>query len=128
MFKRALVAAVLAAVTVVPAYSGAAEPPTPAHLQPGFLSSIEDAQLHGTITPPGADNAHATTEIAAYDDLVQGYPKLTMDELTNRYFKTREFGAPIDAGRTYQPRTGVTVVRDSKWGEPHIFGDTDGDM
>ena len=33
-------------------------------LQPDFLASIDDAQLHGTITPPGADTRHATTELA----------------------------------------------------------------
>jgi acyl-homoserine lactone acylase PvdQ len=130
MITRALTAAVLAALALAPAPagSGAAEPSLPPHLQPAFLASIEDAQLHGTITPPGADTQHATSEIAAYDDLVQGYPKLTMDELQHRYFKTRLFGAPLDAGRTYEPRAGVTVVRDSQWGEPHIFGATDGDM
>jgi acyl-homoserine lactone acylase PvdQ len=129
MIMRALTAAVLLAVAVTPASSGAAATtPSKPHLQPQFLDSIEDAQLHGTVTPPGADNAHATTEIAAYDDLVQGYPKLTMDELQHRYFKTHLFGAVIDAGRTYEPRPGVTVVRDKQWGEPAISGDTDGDM
>src|SRR6476659_1349831 len=130
MVTRALTAAVLLALALAlaPAGAGAAATPTKEFLQPSFLNSIEDAQLHGTVTPPGADSEHATTEIAAYDDLVQGYPKLTMDELTHRYFKTRQFGAPIDAGRTYEPRAGVTVVRDSQWGEPRIFGDTESDM
>lgn len=115
--------AVLAAVS-----SSSAEDPVPAHLRPAFLASIEDAQLHGTVTPPGSDTRHATTELAAYDDLVQGFPKLTREQLENRYFKTRLFGAPIEADRTYSPRDHVTVIRDAKWGEPHIFGDTDGDM
>ena len=53
--------------------------------------AADDAQLHGTITPPGADNRHATTEIAAYDDLVQGYPTLTEEEIRTRYFKQRIF-------------------------------------
>jgi acyl-homoserine lactone acylase PvdQ len=128
MITRSLAVALVLGVALTSAHAGAAATPTQPFLQPGFLNSIDDAQLHGTITPPGADNAHATTEIAAYDDLVQGYPKLTMDELSHRYFKTRLFGAPLDAGRTYEPRAGVTVVRDSQWGEPHIFGDTDGDM
>jgi acyl-homoserine lactone acylase PvdQ len=100
----------------------------PAHLDPAFLASIEDAQLHGTVTPPGSDSRHATTEIAAYDDLVQGFPKLTDQELRTRYFKTLLFGRPIDAGRTYSPRADVTVVRDAKWGEPIISGLTDAGM
>lgn len=124
-----MVAAAIALVAVLAAVgSSSADDPVPAHLQPAFLSSIEDAQLHGTVTPPGSDTRHATTEIAAYDDLVQGFPTLTRDQLENRYFKQRLFGAPIDPDRTYSPRSGVTVIRDAKWGEPHIFGDTDGDM
>ena len=90
--------------------------------------AADDAQLHGTITPPGADSRHATTEIAAYDDLVQGYPSLTEEELRTRYFKQRVFKPITDAERTYSPRAGVTVYRDAKWGEPHIYGDTDVDM
>ena len=93
-----------------------------------FLRSIEDAQLHGTVTPPGADTRHATTEIAAYDGLVQAYPKLTDQQLRTRFFKQRLFGPIGDPERTYEPRAGVTVIRDAKWGEPHIFGETDEDM
>jgi acyl-homoserine lactone acylase PvdQ len=106
----------------------AAAAQTPRHLDPAFLASIEDAQLHGTVTPPGADNAHATAEVAAYDDLVQGFPTLTQEELETRYFKTRLFGPMSDAGRTYKPRADVTIVRDAKWGEPRVFGETDGAM
>ena len=112
-------------IVAIAALAPAAGAQTPPHLDPAFLSSIEDAQLHGTVTPPGADSRHATTEIAAYDDLVQGFPKLTDAELRTRYFKTLLFGKPIDAGRTYKPRGDVTVVRDAKWGEPIISGDTD---
>ena len=90
--------------------------------------AADDAQLHGTITPPGADSRHATTEIAAYDSLVQGYPTLTEEEIRTRYFKSRIFGPITDAERTYAPRAGVTVYRDASWGEPHIYGDTDEDM
>ena len=59
--------------------------------------AADDAQLHGTITPPGADSRHATAEIAAYDDLVQGYPSLTEEELRTRYFKQRIFGDSQDS-------------------------------
>ena len=133
MGRRLAVPAVAAAATVLVAVlgSGASAPaqmPGQGHLDPAFLESIEDAQLHGTVTPPGADTRHATTEIAAYDDLVQGYPSLTYDELTTRYFKQRLFGPVADPERTYTPRAGVTVIRDAKWGEPKILGATDEDM
>jgi acyl-homoserine lactone acylase PvdQ len=124
----AAVVAATAALTIGAGGIAAAPDPTPRFLQPAFLASIEDAQLHGTITPPGSDSRHATTELAAYDDLVQGFPTLTQKDLENRYFKQRLFGAPIDPDRTYTPRAGVTVVRDAKWGEPHIFGTTDENM
>jgi acyl-homoserine lactone acylase PvdQ len=90
--------------------------------------AADDAQLHGTITPPGADTRHATAEIAAYDDLVQGYPTLTEEEIRTRYFKQRIFRPITDAERTYSPRSGVTVYRDAQWGEPHIYGDSDEHM
>lgn len=101
---------------------------TPRYLDPSYLRATDDAQLNGTVTPPGTDTRHATREVAAYDDLVQGYPKLTDNELRTRYFKQRLFGPTPDAQRTYSPRAGVTVIRDAKWGEPRIFGKTDVDM
>ena len=68
------------------------------HLDPKFLESIDDAQLHGTITPPGADTRHATTEIAAYDDLVQALSRtLTRTSRLGDFFKLRRFGEAIDA-------------------------------
>ena len=124
--SRALVlplAAVLVAIAAAPA--GAQ---TPRYLDPKYLASIDDAQLHGTITPPGSDTRHATSEIAPYDSLVQGFPNLTEKDLLTRYFKNRLFGPIPDRERTYSPRAGVTVIRDARWGEPHIFGKTDQDM
>ena len=118
----------LALAALLLAFAAPASAQTPRHLQNSFLSSIDDAQLHGTVTPPGADSAHATTEIAAYDGLVQAYPRLTEQQLRTRFFKQRLFGPIADVDRTYRPRPGVTVIRDAKWGEPHIYGETDADM
>ena len=86
------------------ALSASASAQSGKHLDPKFLESIEDAQLHGTVTPPGADTRHATTEIAAYDGLVQAYPKLTEQQLRTRFFKDRLFGPIGDPERTYKPR------------------------
>jgi acyl-homoserine lactone acylase PvdQ len=107
---------------------GGLEHPDAEHLDPARLDAIDDAQIHGTVTPPGTDLRNATAEIAAYDDLVQGYPDLTEEELRERYFKDRRFGAVEDAQRSYQPREGVRVFRTGDWGEPVIFGDTDEDL
>ena len=113
---------VLAAL--LPAGTARAQEP---FLQPEFLDSIDDAQLHGTITPPGTDTAHATAEIEAYDSLVQRYPTLTAAQLGD-FFKMRRFGERSEGERVYEPRAGVTVVRDGRWGEPAIYGATDEDM
>lgn len=119
-----LAAAAAAAAIAVPAAYAAG---TPQYLDPAYLASIDDAQVHGTITPPGADTQHATTEIAPYDNLVQAYPSLTPGRLGD-FFKLRLFVDKLDVGRTETPKAGVTVVRDARWGEPHIFGVTDDDM
>jgi acyl-homoserine lactone acylase PvdQ len=124
MTRAGLVAAVALTASVCTPAAAAAQD----FLEPNFLASIDDAQFHGTVTPPGSDTRHATTELAAYDDLVQGYPKLTFEELTTRYFKNRVYGPIADPQRTYSPRGDVTVVRDAKWGEPHVFGKTDAGM
>lgn len=118
---------VLAATLALPSAAGAQAPSGPEFLQPSFLDGIDDAQIHGTITPPGADTRHATAELRAYDSLVQAYPTLTADRLED-FFKVRRFGQRTEGERTYRPRAGVTVVRDGRWGEPAIYGATDEDM
>jgi acyl-homoserine lactone acylase PvdQ len=107
---------------------GGLEHPDAPHLDPARLEALDDAQIHGTVTPPGTDLRNATAEIAAYDDLVYGYPDLTEEEIRTRYFKDRRFGAVEDAQRAYSPREGVTIFRTGQWGEPVIYGDTDEDM
>jgi hypothetical protein len=44
---------------------------------PDDFSSIDNALLHGTITPPGAEITEKIKELEAYDELVFGYPSLT---------------------------------------------------
>lgn len=125
--KRLLLAAFAPLILIGAASAQAQGPTSPPYLRPSFLESIDDAQLHGTITPPGADTRHATAELKAYDSLVQAYPTLTADELGD-FFKVRRFGQQTDGERRYTPRAGVTVVRDGRWGEPAIYGETDEDM
>lgn len=105
----------------------------PASSQPGSvfptsedLLAIDDAALHGTITPPGAPIYEKQAELDAYDALVQGYPDLTQDEITSTYFKDGSFDVPTDVSRTYYPRADVKVLRDTRWGVPHVYGVDDG--
>jgi len=97
------------------------------HLDEAFLVSIDQALVHGTVTPPGAEAQDINTELVAYDDLVYGYRDLTADELTTRYFKDGAFDIPTgaDVSRSYRPRADVLVIRDATWNVPHIYGDTD---
>src|SRR5688572_22855476 len=85
---------------------------TPNHLDPAFLASIDDAALHGTITPPGAELDEKQKELEAYDALVRGYPGLTDAEIVTKYFKDGRFREVTDIMREYSPRADVRIVRD----------------
>src|SRR6185503_20919556 len=92
---------------------------------PDDFSSIDNALLHGTITPPGAEITEKIKELEAYDELVYDYPSLTEAQITSTYFKDGAFKPVTEASRTYYPRSDVKIVRDAKWGVPHIYGLTD---
>lgn len=65
---------------------------TPQHLDPAFHGRIDQAVVHGTVTPPGAPIHEKQKEKDAYEQLVWGYPELTEDELIGTYFKDGRFG------------------------------------
>ncbi len=92
---------------------------------PDDWSGIDDALLHGTITPPGAEIQEKSKELEAYDELVYGYPSLTESRITSTYFKDGAFRPVTNASRVYYPRGDVKIVRDADWGVPHIYGLTD---
>lgn len=117
----AIVASVLPAA--VPAAADTADT-VPEHLDPAFLQSIDTATVSGTITPPGAPIEEKQAELNAYDDLVQGYRDLTPEQLTGTYFKDGAWGE-LEVDREYSPRADVTIMRDARWGDPHIYGVTD---
>ena len=78
-------------------------------------------QLGGTYPP------HATDQLSMYEDLVYATPGLTAAQIPN-YFKDASFGVPAgQAERTYSPRAGVTIVRDSAHGQAHVYGVTRSD-
>lgn len=99
--------------------------PDRSHLDLDFLLSIDDAALHGTITPPGSPLLEKEAERFAYDELAYGFPDLTEAEITDVYFKDGSFDEVTDVGSRYRPRNDVEIVRDARWGVPHIYGDTD---
>jgi acyl-homoserine lactone acylase PvdQ len=75
----------------------------------------------GTIPPHFADQQ------PLYENLVYGSPTLT-DEGVGTYFKDATFGVPAGGvASTVEPKPGVTIIRDSAHGVPHIYGDTRAD-
>ena len=79
-------------------------------------------QVNGT-TPPQWDNQRNL-----YGDLVYTAPNLQASQIGD-FFKDGSFGVlPADAGATYSPRAGVSVVRDTTYGVPHVYGSTRGDV
>jgi acyl-homoserine lactone acylase PvdQ len=124
--------AVAAAIACAPASAAPSPQPYGAHDAGGFLN----------IAPPGqnglvnglqllqyqADNSarppHNDDQLAMYGDLVYAVPGLTRAQLP-KYFKDATFGVKAgDVARTYSPRDDVTIVRDTRFGVPHIYGST----
>jgi acyl-homoserine lactone acylase PvdQ len=72
----------------------------------------------------GTVPAHFADQQPLYENLVYGAPELSDDKVP-AYFKDATFGIPPGGvASTVEPRPGVTIVRDSAYGIPHIYGDT----
>jgi acyl-homoserine lactone acylase PvdQ len=124
--------AIVAAIACAPA---AAAPPKPAPY------GAHDAGGFRNILPPGQtgfDNAaqlaqfelngskppHSSDQLGMYGNLVYAAPNLTPARLP-KYFKDATFGVrPGDVATTYHPRGDVTIVRDKRFGVPHVYGAT----
>jgi hypothetical protein len=82
------------------------------------LSQIFAFRGLGTVPP------HFDDQQPLYENLVYGAPELS-DEKVPTYFKDATFGVPPgEVASTIEPRPGVTILRDSAYGVPHIYGDT----
>jgi acyl-homoserine lactone acylase PvdQ len=67
---------------------------------------------------------HFADQQPLYENLLYASPTLT-DEGVPSYFKDATFGVkPGEVASTIEPRPGATIVRDSAYGIPHIYGDT----
>jgi hypothetical protein len=79
----------------------------------------------GTTDCPGAPRPkHSSRELGMYGDLVYASPGLQAGDIS-KYFKDATFGVRDgEAERTYSPRPDVTIVRDSGFGVPHVYGTT----
>ena len=88
----------------------------------GTFNAVEFAQAQLGTYP-----LHSRDQIPLYENLVYATPGLTAGQIPS-YFKDASFG--VQAGqveRTYSPRAGVTIQRDSGYGVPHVYGVTRSD-
>jgi acyl-homoserine lactone acylase PvdQ len=102
----------------------------------GGFRNILPAGTHGTFNATelgqfeccGTLPAHTADQRGMYENLVYNTPGLTAAQIPN-FYKDASFGVPFgQAERTYSPRAGCTIVRDSGFGVPHIYGDTRSDV
>src|SRR4051812_1961728 len=133
MRRLTCVVALLALALALPGAAGAA--PTPAPYRAGDFGGFRD------VLPPGTNGLangpgllafeaaqtrpkHNDDQLGMYADLVGATPGLTAEDLS-KYYKDSSFGvAPGHVERTYSPRDDVTIVRDSDFGVPHVYGAT----
>ncbi|HEV7399381.1 MAG TPA: penicillin acylase family protein [Solirubrobacterales bacterium] len=132
--KAVLSVSLIALALAVPSAAQAASQPYGSNDAGGFrnvlppgengldtLSQIFSFRGLGTVPPHFADQQ------PLYENLVYGSPELT-DERVPTYFKDATFGVPPgEVASTIEPRPGTTIVRDSAYGVPHIYGDTRAD-
>jgi acyl-homoserine lactone acylase PvdQ len=135
---RTLAPALIAGLLLAAAPAAAAPEPQP--YGAGDFGGFRD------VLPPGANGLvnplellafqggggrppHNDDQLAMYRDLVYSSPGLAAGDL-DRFFKDSTFGVrPEGVERRYSPRDDVTIVRDSSYGVPHIYGETrDGAM
>jgi acyl-homoserine lactone acylase PvdQ len=104
-------------------------------LPPGANGLANGAQLGAFLAacPPPETNCpdaprpeHSSKELQMYGDLVYSSPGIRRADIP-KFFKDATFGVKQnDAERIYSPpgRDDVTIVRDSGFGVPHIYGKT----
>ena len=70
---------------------------------------------------------HYADQQPLYENLLYGAPTLT-DARVRNYFKDATFGVPAgEVESTIEPRPGTTIIRDTAYGVPHIYGETRAD-
>jgi acyl-homoserine lactone acylase PvdQ len=90
----------------------------------GTDNAIQLAQFQAT----GQRPPHFDDQQPLYDGLLRASPALTGAGIQS-FFKDATFGvAADDVASSESPRPGVTIVRDKRFGVPHVYGDTDLDV
>ncbi|MFR9775623.1 penicillin acylase family protein [Micromonospora sp. MS34] len=133
--------AVLAATLTAAASALTVVPPSPALAATTFTPNDYCLGQCADILPPGENGnatltailahqifgtrpAHSSDQLDEYANLVYNYAGLT-DEQIARFYNDASFGVPdAQVESRIQPRSDVTIVRDSATGVPHITGTT----
>jgi len=90
----------------------------------GFANVFDFA----TFTVGGTRPAHFDDQQPLYDGLLYASPTLT-DEDVPKFFKDATFGVPDgEIESSVSPKRGVSILRDSDYGVPHVYGDTRADV
>jgi acyl-homoserine lactone acylase PvdQ len=98
---------------------------------PASAARLDFGKQTWNILPPGQSGAippdrHSTDQLRFYDALTPMFDKVTAPDIPKTY-KSARFGAP-KGGKVTQPKPGVTIRTDRRWGVPHIQGRTRSDV
>ncbi len=92
-------------------------------LPPG-TNGFDDAAQLALFEAAGIRPEHSSDQLQMYSSLTQAAGSVTEATIPS-YFKDATFGVPAgDVESTQTPEPGVTIIRDSQFGVPHIYGDT----
>ncbi|HKP91366.1 MAG TPA: penicillin acylase family protein [Thermoleophilaceae bacterium] len=96
-------------------------------LPPGTRGLDNFAQL-AAFQATGDRPPHWTDQLPLYRDLVYASPRLRHADIP-KYFKDATFGVrQNDVAAVETPRAGVRIVRDKRFGVPHVYGETRSDV
>jgi acyl-homoserine lactone acylase PvdQ len=135
LFRALPALVVLALMTLLTPVASAAVPPPYGTNDAGGFRNVLPPGENGLANLPqlfafrgtGALPPHFADQQPLYENLLYAAPTLTEDQIPN-YFKDATFGVPAgQVESTIEPRPGATIVRDSAYGVPHIYGDTRSD-
>jgi acyl-homoserine lactone acylase PvdQ len=94
------------------------------HIFPPGEAGVANAPQAAQFLASGTQPAHFSDQRDLYTNLLYASPGIK-DSQIGDYFPDASFGVkPGDVARTYSPRFDVTIVRDSSFGFPHVYGST----